>query len=59
MKLITLQQDAGEKIIISMEEFPLLLRVQRYFKWRKDITVARVNRLGTAERDKFIKYLSK
>jgi len=59
MKLITLQQDASEKIKISINEDALLYKAKRHFKWRKDISVSRINKLGTSERDKFIKSLTK
>lgn len=57
MENIFLQQDASEKIKITIKEDILLYQIKKYFKWRKDITVNRVNKLGTYERDKFIKHL--
>lgn len=56
--LITLQQDANDKIAVSLDEDTILFEAKRFFKWKKDISLERVNSLGTSKRDKFIKYLS-
>lgn len=56
--MIFLQQDANEKITVNLEETVILEKAKRFFKWRKDITIRRINSLGTYERDRFIKFLS-
>ena len=56
--MITLQQDANDKITVSLDEAVILIKAKRFFKWRKDITIKRINSLGTSLRDKLIKYLS-
>lgn len=58
MALITLQQDANEKISVSKEEQVIIHTIKKFFHWRKDVTINRLNKLGTSQRDKFIKYLS-
>lgn len=58
MENIFLQQDAAEKLIVNIDKSTLTHKAKKYFKWRKDITVSRINKLGTAQRDKFIKFLS-
>jgi len=58
MKKIFLQQDAADKIKVEVEENTLLEKAKKYFNWRKNITVVRINKLGTAKRDKFIKSLA-
>lgn len=55
MKKIFLQQDASDKLVVEIEENRLLYMAKKYFRWRKDITVSRINKLGTSQRDKFIK----
>lgn len=54
---IFLQQDASEKIKVTIPEDALILYAKRYFRWRKDITVSRINKLGTSVRDRFISAL--
>lgn len=56
--MITLQQDANDKITVVLDEAVILRKAKQFFKWRKDITIRRINSLGTSERDKFIKFLS-
>lgn len=56
--MITLQQDANDKIVITLDELDILREAKRFFKWRKDISIKRINSLGTSDRDKFIKFLS-
>ena len=56
--MITLQQDANDKITVVLNESTILRKAKQFFKWRKDITIKRINSLGTSERDKFIKFLS-
>ena len=56
--MITMQQDANDKIIVSLDEHVILFKAERFFKWRKNITVERINSLGTSQRDRFIEYLS-
>jgi hypothetical protein len=55
---LTLTQDAGEKISITIDEATMVTELRKYFKWRKDVTYKRFNKLGTSQHDKFIKYLS-
>jgi len=57
MEKITLEQDAADKIKITLSLYKCLMLAQVFFKWRKNITPKRINSLGTAQRDKFIKYL--
>lgn len=59
MKNTFLQQDAAEKLTVKIPENILLYKAKKYFKWRKDITLIRINKLGTSQRDKFIKSLTK
>lgn len=56
--MITLQQDASDKITVILDETTILRKAKQFFKWRKDISVKRINKLGTVDRDKFIKFLS-
>lgn len=56
---ITLQQDAADKLTVTIDEQFLISKIKRYFKWRKDVTISRLNKLGTSERDKFIKAISR
>ena len=58
MKHIFLQQDAADKIKVEIAETELIYKAKKFFKWRKNITVSRINKLGTAQRDKFIKSLA-
>ena len=56
--MITLQQDANDKITVVLDEAVILRKAKQFFKWCKDITIRRINSLGTSQRDKFIKFLS-
>ena len=56
--MITLQQDAHDKVKITLDVETILIRAKRFFNWRK-VTIERVNSLGTYDYDRFIKYLSK
>lgn len=58
MKTIFLQQDASEKIKVEIPESELITSIKKYFGWRKDVTASRLNKLGTSQRDKFIKHIS-
>ena len=57
-QMITLQQDANDKIVVCLDENIILYNAKKFFKWRKDISIKRINSLGTSDRDRFIKYLS-
>ena len=56
--MVTLQQDANDKITVVLDEAIILRKARLFFKWRKNVTIKRINSLGTSERDKFIKFLS-
>lgn len=58
MKPITLQQDAANKITVTTDEPTILYHLKKFFKWRKDISVERFNKLGTAAHDSFIAHLA-
>jgi ribosomal protein L15E len=58
METITLQQDANDKIVVSLDENIILYNAKKFFKWRKDISIKRINSLGTYDRDRFVRYLS-
>lgn len=55
--IVILQQDAANKITVEIELSKLLYRAKSYFRWRKDISLSRINSLGTSKRDSFIQYL--
>ena len=59
MEKITLQQDAANKIKVTTNKPTILYHLKKFFKWRKDITIERFNKLGTVEHDLFIEHLSK
>jgi len=56
-KIITLQQDSRDKLVVSIEEKVLVQQMKKYFKWRKNITIGRLNELGTHDYNDFIEYL--
>ena len=56
-KLIELQQDAHDKIIVKLLESEFIFYLKKYFNWRKDISLKRFKKLGTCEHDNFIKYI--
>ena len=58
MGKIILQQDAADKLTVVIDEQILISKIKRYFRWKKDVTISRLNKLGTSERDKFIKAIS-
>ncbi len=58
MKNITLCQDAANKLEITLPESKIIAKARLFFKWRKDVTISRINKLGTSQRDKFIASLT-
>lgn len=55
--MITLTQDAGDKINVKMVEVEVLSKLKKFFGWR-NVSMERFNKLGTRDHDRFIKYLS-
>ncbi len=63
--MIKLTQDNGScnnipftKITVELLNSELEEELRKYFGWRKDVTRERLNKLGSSDYDKFIKYLS-
>ena len=52
------QKTDNNKIIVVLDEITILRKAKQFFKWRKDISIKRINSLGTSDRDRFIKFLS-
>jgi len=58
MGKIFMQQDAANKIKIELPENNILEQAKKFFGWRKGVTIQRINKLGTSQRDKFIAVLA-
>lgn len=57
-----LTQDNGacnghKKLSVSISDEDLRIELRRFFKWRKDVTLARLQREGSRKYDLFIKSL--
>jgi len=55
----TLQQDAADKIKVTIDDDMLSIELRVFFKWRKDCNYERFSKLGTVDYDKFIAYLKR
>jgi energy-converting hydrogenase A subunit M len=58
MAVITLYQDASEKLKVEIEEQQAVYAIKKITKWRKGDILKRFSRLGTVEHDRIIKILS-
>lgn len=52
-----LMQDNGKKIELWINEEPFIYELKKFFRWRKNVTFERYNKLGSKEHDEFIEYL--
>ena len=59
MKTHTLIQDGRNKLKVTMSENEILVKAKQFFKWRKEITMKRINGLGSFDYNNFIEYLIK
>lgn len=52
-----LQQDSRNKLSVELDENVIINNLKIYFKWRKDISIKRLMKLGTHDYNNFIEFL--